>query len=349
MPATNVILTKDGTIKDSVTSQGSKKSFFSGMMSNTSQSKARNGKPSKKQTIALLEEDLQRERSEHWRTIEEHKREKEDHRKTRETLDLANERLEAAMSQVSDLQAKIENMRILSKHLVLQSDEETAFNKLQEELGQRSIPQRAQSNLSQYTDGTGNSDHPLSSRTAMPRPLSILGAGISDRNSDHHSRNLACSRNPPAARGRFPIATDTSSTLHASAVSSRRTSTISSSLAPASDIPIATHGYTASATSHARPCSSHSCKVNEGLKKLKHKLSNLSNRGREESSSAPRPDASQHAPTLPPVAKDVPLRRQMSGILNDAENRNTGHSLDSGYGPSFEEERAPGSPPPGCR
>jgi hypothetical protein len=87
--------------------------------------------------------------------------------------------------------------------------------------------------------------------------------------------------------------------------------------------------------------------VKKRIQRFTHKLNNLSNRGREENNNTAQPGPSQLAPTLPVPEAHVLLAREMSGILNDAENRNTGHSdrtFDSGYGRSFEGERIPKAP-----
>ncbi|KAF8846462.1 hypothetical protein BDZ45DRAFT_477919 [Acephala macrosclerotiorum] len=337
--ATN--FTHDGMAKAPAASETSKKSFFSGMISTTSKSKACNGRFNKKSTI-LLAEELQRER---------------EHRKTREALDLSIKRLQAAMFKVSDLQEQIQNLQISSQQPTPQYDEAALYKMLQENLRRETntirrkpTPQKAQSSQFHHTNETGNSDHTGPSRTAKPRPLSILGSVTSDETAVAQSRSLTSIRKPSSARGRFPISTAPSNTRFGSAVSSRRTSTIGSNQVPSAEVSTALiPGNPTSITSQTRPGSSQSGMVNTSFKKLKHKLSSLSNRAREENIHTAPPGPSQLSPTLPAVEVDVPLGRQMSGILNGGDNRNTGHSVytvDSGYGPSFECERNLEAPPP---
>lgn len=284
-------------------------------------------------------------------------REKEEHRKRIEALDLSIKRHQAAMAEVMNLQEQIQKLQVSSQQPSQQYEEALVFEMIQENLRRRPTPQRAQSNLSNYANETENSHNTRPSCTAKLRPLSILDQATSDETAVTQSRGLTSTRNPAISRGRFPISTGPSSTRLGSAVSSRRTSTISSSQTPSSDVSTAlTPG---NPTSQPRPASGHSCMaqnvntaVKKGVKRLTHKLSNLSNCGREENNNTAQPGPSQLAPALPELEVHVPLRRQMSGIPNYVENRNTGHSdqtFDSGYGPSFECERLPKAPPPDSR
>jgi hypothetical protein len=124
--ASNITYIEGGMAKGPAASETSKKSFFSEMISTTSQSKAHTRRLDKKRA-ALLEEQLRREKEEHWRT-------KEEHRKMKEALDLSIKRHQAAMAGVLDLQEQIQKLQFSSQQPSQQYEEALVFDIIQENL-----------------------------------------------------------------------------------------------------------------------------------------------------------------------------------------------------------------------